>query len=109
MAITIFFFVRCRPKLRFYAWLGLAYTFVVSFSIVYLGEHWMIDVLGGWLAAGATAWLCASERMHRVYVRIPGDPLGRVFRINAQICAPGAKPLPELGQEEGLEPLPQAA
>ncbi len=28
-------------------WLGLAYTILVAFSVVYTGDHWVIDVLAG--------------------------------------------------------------
>jgi membrane-associated phospholipid phosphatase len=110
MVVAAFFFFRCKPELRFYAWLVLAYTFVVSFSIVYLGEHWVIDVLGGWAAAGVTAWLCMSPVCHRLYGRIPGDPVGRLSRLNTRICAPGAPSArPEAEPSELPESLPLAA
>lgn len=109
MAVALFFFLRCRPKLRFYGWLVLAYTFVVSFAIVYLGEHWVIDVLGGWAAAGATAYLCMSASMHRLYSRLPGNPVGRVAALNARICAPAPPASAEEEPEDVFEPVPQAA
>jgi hypothetical protein len=34
-------------------WLMLAYTFCVWFSIVYLGEHWVFDIIGGVVYASA--------------------------------------------------------
>jgi membrane-associated phospholipid phosphatase len=38
------------------AWFAFAWTLIVAFSVVYLGEHWAIDVFAGWLFAGA-CWL----------------------------------------------------
>jgi membrane-associated phospholipid phosphatase len=37
------------------SWLALAWTVVVSFSVVYLGEHWAVDAFGGVLFA-AVCW-----------------------------------------------------
>ncbi|HEX8939089.1 MAG TPA: phosphatase PAP2 family protein [Candidatus Limnocylindrales bacterium] len=38
-------------------WLMLAYAACVWFSIVYLGEHWVVDILGGLAYAAAAYWL----------------------------------------------------
>jgi membrane-associated phospholipid phosphatase len=35
------------------AWIAAAWTLLVAFSVVYLGEHWAIDVFGGFLFATA--------------------------------------------------------
>ncbi len=38
-------------------WLMLLYSACVWFSVVYLGEHWVVDILGGLVYAGAAYWL----------------------------------------------------
>ena len=38
------------------AWLALAWCFVVWFSVVFLGEHYVVDVIGG-IALASAAWL----------------------------------------------------
>ena len=43
-----------RPTFRL---LGIAYALVMSVSVVYLGEHYALDVLGGWLVAAIGWWL----------------------------------------------------
>jgi uncharacterized membrane protein len=37
-------------------WLMLAYTFCIWFAIVYLGEHWVVDIIGG-VAYAVVAYL----------------------------------------------------
>jgi membrane-associated phospholipid phosphatase len=106
---ALFFFQRLDRKLRFFAWLFAAFTVAVSFAIVYMGEHWVLDVLGGYAAAALTAWLCTSRRMHRLYGRIPGEPVGRLTRLNERMCAPGTEPAAEPQPHALPEPLREAA
>ncbi len=40
-------------------WLVLAYTLAAWFSIMYLGDHYLVDVLGGIAYAAAAYWLVA--------------------------------------------------
>jgi hypothetical protein len=40
-----------------HALIGFGYATLMSFSVVYLGEHFLLDVIGGWLAAVAAWWL----------------------------------------------------
>jgi hypothetical protein len=51
-----------------------------------------------------------SNRMHRLYARIPGDPMGRTVRLNERLCAPlkrqDADPELETAEPAGL---PRAA
>lgn len=108
-AVALFYFTRCDRKVRPYAWLVAAYTLWVSFSIVYLGEHWVIDVLGGYAVATVSVWLCVSPRMHRVWARIPGDPVGRLSALNARLCAPAEAGRADEEPEEAFQPVPQAA
>jgi membrane-associated phospholipid phosphatase len=46
--------------------LAIAYTLAMAFSLVYLGEHYLLDVTAGALAAGiaSTAARCLISRMH---------------------------------------------
>jgi hypothetical protein len=49
---------------------------------VYLGEHWVIDVLGGWALAAGTAFLFTSRTVRRGVETLPGDPLRRLIGFN---------------------------
>ncbi len=93
MTVALFFLLRC-PGHRFWGWLAAAITAGISFSVVYMGEHWLIDVLAGWAVAGLTAYLHMSGRVRRLLARIPGDPVGRLVRFNARVyAAPAAEQL----------------
>lgn len=83
---AIFFFTRCVPRLRFYGWLAAGFTVVISFAIVYMGEHWVIDVLGGYAMALLTARLFTSRSIRRLCSAVPFDPVGRLAAMNQQIC-----------------------
>jgi membrane-associated phospholipid phosphatase len=103
-----FIFIRMDRKLRFFGYLFGAYTVVVSFSIIYMGEHWVIDVLAGYAVAGVTAWLCMSRRMQALYARIPGTPVARASRLNRRMC--GYEPVVrEADPAHYSEPLHEAA
>ena len=39
-------------------WIGLGVALLIGLSRVFLGVHWLSDVLGGWLLAAA--WVCAT-------------------------------------------------
>jgi membrane-associated phospholipid phosphatase len=45
------------------AWFMLAYCFVVWFAIVYLGHHYVVDIIGGVAYALAAWWLVTSKRV----------------------------------------------
>lgn len=84
MLIGLFFLT--VPGGRRLAWFCMGYAVTVGASVAYLGEHWVIDVLAGYAVAVFAAWLCTSQHMHRLYARIPGDPVGRLSRLNARMC-----------------------
>ncbi|MDO6415624.1 phosphatase PAP2 family protein [Sphingomonas sp. BIUV-7] len=42
----------------FWMWAGIVLAFAIGLSRVFLGVHWLSDVLGGWLLGGA--WVCAT-------------------------------------------------
>jgi membrane-associated phospholipid phosphatase len=54
------------------AWLAFAWSLMVGFSVVYLGEHWAIDVFAGWIFA-AGSWFAMMRfvvpRVHALQVR----------------------------------------
>jgi len=35
----------------------VAYALAMGFMLVLTGEHWVIDVIGGWAAAGLACWV----------------------------------------------------
>jgi membrane-associated phospholipid phosphatase len=47
------------------AWWTLPYTLVVACAVIYLGEHYLVDVLAGWMLAGAAWWCGRSGRPAR--------------------------------------------
>ena len=50
---------------RWWRWLLLAYPVAMGFALVYDAEHYVIDVIAGFVAAGAVLAACASwERRH---------------------------------------------
>lgn len=85
------------------------YSLVVGLAVVYLGEHWVVDVLAGYAFAGLAAWLCVSPRVRRMYSGIPGDPVRRLSQLNDRICGPIAPPEAEPTAHPEPETLPRAA
>ena len=81
MVIALFLLLRCQ-RARVAGWFALAFALGISFAVVYLGEHWIIDVLGGWALAGGVAFLFTSKRVRSRIERIPGDPLTFVLRFD---------------------------
>jgi membrane-associated phospholipid phosphatase len=48
--------------------IAIAFAATVSLSRVYLGHHWLTDVIAGWLLA--LAWLAMIVVAHRVRLRL---------------------------------------
>ena len=76
------------PKARWLGYVSLGYALIVGFSVIYLGEHWLVDVL----AALAVAWLIrlafVSKRFHRAIDRVlPGKPAERLSRMERAATA----------------------
>lgn len=94
MSIALFFLLRMRSR----RWAGVfaAWGLGISFFVVYLGEHWVIDVAGGWALAGLVAWIATSRVLGAAARSLPGDPVARLQRFNRYAFpAPRARePLP---------------
>ncbi|MDQ0419225.1 undecaprenyl-diphosphatase [Peteryoungia aggregata LMG 23059] len=62
-----------QPTLRyFFPLVAVVLTLLIGLSRIYLGVHYLTDVLGGW--AAGTVWACASWFVAR---RVLGRPSGR--------------------------------
>jgi membrane-associated phospholipid phosphatase len=85
LVIALFFFFRCARARRL-GWVALVLALAVGFDVVYLGEHWVIDVLAGYALAGVVAFLFVHPAMRTLYARVPGDPIGRLARLNEVLC-----------------------
>lgn len=92
MVMALFFFLRI-PQKRGFAWMLGLHGAYVSLAIVYLGEHWVIDVLGGWLLAVGVAWLFTSDAVKSLAETIPGRPLLHLGRCNDWLMGLGSFPL----------------
>lgn len=109
LVIALFFLLRSERK-RALAWPIALHGMLISAAVVYLGEHWVLDVVAGWVLAGFVAWLFVSRRVRAVVHRIPGDPLLHLQRLDARIANLGYEPAsPAGGELLGLpaEPRPQ--
>jgi membrane-associated phospholipid phosphatase len=104
-AMGLFFLIRW-PRRPLYGYLCFFMAGAIGFSVVYLGEHWLVDVLAGYAVAGATAWLCLSERLLRLYDRLPGHPVTSARRLNRWFFAPAPVTAPS---HEEPTALPRAA
>jgi membrane-associated phospholipid phosphatase len=103
--IAVFLFMRC-PKLRLFAWVAAIFAVAVGFAVVYMGEHWVLDVLAGYALAGIVAVLFMNRALQRVYRRIPGRPVERLARLNNWLFPLASEPAPtEIAPQE----LPRAA
>jgi len=56
-------------------WRGalVAYVLVMAAALVYTGEHYVVDVVAGWLTAAVAVAVGAGVRRHRSPPRSPGD------------------------------------
>lgn len=60
-------FLFARRVFGRWGWLMLAYAALVWFSIVYLGEHYVVDAIAGVLYASAAYWLVALTSRSRPF------------------------------------------
>lgn len=93
MVIALFCFMRA-DRLRWMGWIALADSLLLGFWLVYLGEHWVVDIVAGYALAGAVAFLFCAPSMHALYARIPGRPVERIRWLNEQLSAYRQPPKP---------------
>ena len=53
----------------------LVYVMLMAFTLVYTGEHYVVDVVAGWLTAGAAIAVGAAVRRHRSPRRLQASVL----------------------------------
>lgn len=81
VVMGLFCLLRCK-RLRWLGWPALAYGIAIGFMLVYLGEHWAIDIVAGYALAGVVAVLFMAPALRRAYAAIPGRPVERAARLN---------------------------
>lgn len=89
-ALGLFFLLRCPKKLHLYGKVLLGYSLLVAFAVVYMGEHWAIDVLASYVLAGLVAFLFTNRMVRRIAGAVPGDPVGRLVALNTRMLPPPA-------------------
>jgi membrane-associated phospholipid phosphatase len=60
----------------------LAYSGVVGFFVVYLGEHWVVDVLAGYALSGCVAVAFTTPAVEGLADALPGHPVTAFRRFN---------------------------
>jgi membrane-associated phospholipid phosphatase len=101
MVMAFFFLLRMRrPRL---AAVIAGHGFLIGMGVVYLGEHWMLDVVAGWFLAAAVAWLCTSAMVRRLADQFPGRPVERIQLAGAWLMTRGAEPAPIIEFESRRE------
>ena len=84
-------------------WLLLLYPLAMGFALVYFAEHYVIDILAGYAAAGLVLWGCAAwERWRRQPGALPSDTGGAPPVIRTNPVSPRkmrARSLPEPGDQ----------
>ena len=87
-AVIGLFLWRSWPKARWLAWASFVYAALVGFSVIYLGEHWLVDVLAGLGVAWVIRLAFVSKRFHRGLDRIlPGKPAQRLAAFECAATA----------------------
>jgi hypothetical protein len=105
LVIGLFFLLRCGRTRRL-GWVAVGFAVAIGFDVVYLGEHWVIDVVGGYALAGGVAWLFTSSVVRAALGALPGNVLGRITALNDALNrrdGGGAEPAPV-----GLQPQEEA-
>lgn len=102
LPLVIAQFLHWRGASR-WGFLLVAYSAAVGAAVVYLGEHWVIDVLAGYALAGFTAFLFLHPWPRGAARRIPGDPVGALERLNGRMFPSQAADRNRDGEEIPLE------
>jgi hypothetical protein len=82
MSMALFFLLRMGSRKWAAAFAG--WGLGISFFVVYLGEHWVIDAFGGYALAGLVAAILTNGWLAALVRRLPGDFARRVARFNAR-------------------------
>src|SRR5205823_1071596 len=78
MAITVVIAMFAWSRDRRLGLLGAVYAAAMGFSLVYLGEHYVTDVLAG-VAFAAGSWVAALHLWRKGFVsETTEEPIGRV-------------------------------
>lgn len=104
LAVGLFLWFRV-PGARWAAVASGVLAFLTGAAVVYLGEHWVLDVVAGWALAGLVAWLFVSPRVRAALHRIPGDPLLRIQQLDTRIAGLGCATVPT-AREAASDPAP---
>jgi membrane-associated phospholipid phosphatase len=102
LVVGLFCLLR-TPNLRWLGWVGVGQALVTGAFMVYLGEHWVFDILGGYALAGVIAGLFGSGLAFRA---LDAARLGGFARSCNELVfpAPGA-----VATEPEPAALPRAA
>lgn len=65
-ALAMLCFITLRPYFGKYSWLFLVWAAAISYSQVYVGVHYPLDVLGGALLGAGIGWGCARFFQRRI-------------------------------------------
>ena len=65
MTMALFLFFGSDRMPRLFSWVMLGYAVGVGASVVYLGEHWLLDVLAGYAFAGVVCAVCCRGPVRR--------------------------------------------
>jgi membrane-associated phospholipid phosphatase len=80
--LLAFLFVRTRwPRV---AWFLLAWSAAIWFAVVYLGHHYVIDVVAGMAFAVGAYWALQSPALSRVASRLAA-PIRRPKRPHTEV------------------------
>jgi len=56
LAIAVFMIILLGRPFRYFSVLMLAWAFFMSYTRIYLGVHYPVDILAGWIAGGLIGW-----------------------------------------------------
>jgi membrane-associated phospholipid phosphatase len=90
IVVALFFWIRLER--RGLAALIAAHGLLIGLGVVYLGEHWMIDVVAGWALAATVAWLCTADTLRIGLARLDVGPLRSLQRAVVRLSALGVHP-----------------
>jgi undecaprenyl-diphosphatase len=56
LAIAVFMIILLARPFRYFPLLMLSWAFFMAYSRIYLGVHYPVDIMAGWLAGGIIGW-----------------------------------------------------